>query len=128
MSSAAQGAGPGLATYIRANYDAVRDLPAPGTQWVRRMQPEHVRDHLNALIQQTAVESVDTHRNDRSRRHVFETRRSAYEYIEAHEPRSPQLPCGHHGVRNVGDGRFACLFGYCDARFDRETIEEVLAG
>ena len=38
----------------------------------------------------------------------------------------PAADCPSRGVRNLGDGEYTCTDDDCDARFDRETAEEVL--
>lgn len=84
--------------------------------------PESLRSEAEKLRRQT--DAIEPHPT-RSGEYLVDA--DIREAVEAREP-AVQMPCGHTGFRNVrGDG-FACRNApWCEARFDRATVEEVLA-
>lgn len=113
---------PGALKLLRAYYDGIRTIPRDRPWTIREVGVD--RGVVSKLRDAAVVEAVDEYVDVRQ---SYRLDAEFADRIDAHEPRSPQLPCGHHGWHNCGDGVFVCAYEHCDAEFDRETIEAVIA-
>lgn len=118
----------------RVEYDALASLPLPPETFEISGMDQPLRNHVTRLIREGAIERVgsveyiqERERFSRVReRGVYQVRRIVAEAFESYEPRYP-MPCGHRGIRNNHGEGYGCKAPWCDAVFDRETVEAVMA-
>lgn len=101
-------------------------LPHPEHSFTTRDAPTVVAQNLDKLQANDLVTVAERHGGAQGI-HRYRTTRAAYRAAQRIDP--PTLtPCGHTGVRNLGDGVYTCSELDCSRRFDRETAREVLGG
>lgn len=111
---------------IRSYYDRIVHLPSPDEgSWLVYELEDPVVELMSRLRQIGAVEKVDRQR-DKNGRYRYKTDREFYKAIQEFEPNIEPMPCGHHGIQNLGHGRYSCMAEWCDETFARSTVEEVL--
>jgi len=116
------------ASVLRCNKVAAKALPPSDETWpVDRVRDTPAERCIGKFVSHGIVEAVGTERHTGHRRTLYQTdpgaERHAAALSIAHE-----TPCGHTGVRNLGDGEYTCCADDCDARFDRATALEVAQG
>lgn len=50
----------------------------------------------------------------------------AVQSIERHMPGSVELPCGHHGFKNLREGDYTCAVEWCEAECTRAELEAAM--
>lgn len=118
----------GYATVLRTHPVATKNLPEPTVIWDRvtiaehSADPEAVRRVIKrftefGIIRRHGIQ----HRNGQNYRQ-YSTHPAAYEYDVSGRD---VWPCGHTGLRNLGDGRYTCLNDECEKVYDKATALEV---
>jgi len=113
---------------IRSHADFLASLPE-GETFIREDVIEH-RDLLKQLVGQGVIDRVRKETVEHptstspSVRWLYkvpqEIHRGATRIVDK---RDVPMPCGHAGIRNLGDGEYSCSFDGCDRRFTREEVE-----
>lgn len=112
-----------LRMYLRANFDALSDLPEPDERWTYLDLCDCIEPHLQKLIEIQGVEHVGENEEGYKE---FKVNEEAYEILlECREGRMT-LPCGYSGFKNIGGGFYTCSFDRCDHRYTRETLHWLL--
>lgn len=120
----------GNAEAIRPYADLIAALPEPPETFVRREMPGgNHREALQRLIRVGAIREVERERveydgdTSPSFRWVYRVERWAYETAtDQVANRDAPMPCGHSGIRNLGDGEYACAYDGCDKTFRRHEV------
>lgn len=115
----------GTAELLSAHPTITRQLPAPDERWTRHEAPPEVQSMLDRLREADVILTVERRGNEHP--NIYRTHPAAETHI-IRQRRATQTPCGHTGVRNLGDGAYTCSFEGCEATFDRDRAEEVLSG
>ena len=86
--------------------------------------PDAYRGKFRSLTQTRAVNIVGEKQIEPGNTvHKYRWSDAAWDIIEtAAEGHDPPCPCGHNGIRNLGDGEFGCCFDDCDETFEREEV------
>lgn len=113
----------GLLTLLRANQAAAKALPEPGETWVTDDVADELAHRIRKFVFSGAVRTVGYANRDTGARE-YETTQEAYATAQRINP--PTAPCGHTGVRNLGDGIYSCCYDGCDETFGVDVAEEVL--
>ncbi|MFB6071707.1 MAG: hypothetical protein ABEJ88_01930 [Halobacterium sp.] len=113
----------GARSVLRGNPDATARLPSPAEEFRLADLPSEVRRVFKRFREHGVVECVDRPADGPNR---YRTDPGAYEVAREIRSDRSTLPCGHGGMQNLrGDG-YTCGNDACDARFDRETVADVL--
>ena len=121
----------GNITDLPGGYDEFQELPPSGTVFVLAMLAPHQRRIARRLTQTWALNSHgqvhrQCHEGESSHCSVWEVTEQFEQKLENHTPAGPQLPCGHHGFRNLGDGRYTCAADFCDSICSRDELKEAM--
>lgn len=132
-SRGSYGSRPGQSGFVRANIDLLEDFPFDlGETFAHHDLPEQLQNSFfkNLRSQSLIRKSGRTHHSGRD----------VYEYtltevavdlidhytVDDEEDDRIRGPCGHLGIKNLGDGWYSCSREECDAQFGREVAKEVL--
>lgn len=108
---------------LRGDPDATARLPPPGEEYAFRDVPAELRRAFRRFREHGVIERVGPPGGDRN---TYRTDAGAYEVAREVRRERRTLPCGHGGMQNLrGDG-YTCGEPDCDARYDRETIVDVV--
>jgi len=114
---------------VRPHADLLISLPEPPATFIRQDVPDGHRDALQALVHAGAIEQVRrvqvTYDGDisPSYRWRYRTEQWAYRLAVAQvRDRDAPMPCGHAGIRNLGDGEFSCCYDPCQLTYDRSEV------
>lgn len=127
MSRSTSQFGPGNALYwtMHSYKAASAALPHPNETWIARDQEDVLADQIQLFDARGIIKFVE--RNEHSR-HVWRTNPGVWDYVQEFREEATWTPCGHTGVRNLGDGDYTCTCDSCDETFDRDTAEQVISG
>lgn len=86
--------------------------------------PQGLRRRWKALVDNNILKSAgaDPDAPMESPRKMWTLDPKAVQWIGSHKPNSPQMPCGHHGISNIG-GSYGCCEDWCDERFSRREVK-----
>lgn len=117
-----QGPSPDIYWTMQSYQAAAAQLPHPSEEW----QVSDVKDELEAQIRRFAaraiIHAVETDSNGSN---TWTTDEQVWGYVEDIRDAGNWTPCGHKGVRNLGDGEYTCCNDDCDETFGRGVAEEV---
>jgi hypothetical protein len=114
----------GTRSVLRGNPDATARLPSPAEEFRLADLPAEVRRVFKRFREHGVVDAVD--RTDDGA-HTYRTDPGAYEVAREIRGERSTLPCGHGGMQNLRDGgAYSCGNPECDARYDRETVVDVV--
>jgi len=108
---------------LRGNPDATARLPSPAETFLLADLPEEVRRVFKRFREHGVVEVVERPADGPNR---YRTDGGAYEVAREIRRDRETLPCGHGGMQNLRDDGYGCGNPACDARYDRETVADVL--
>ena len=117
---------------LHGTMDELSELPPAGTYWLKPMLADHQR-HIVRRNQETwalidhGVTKYQYPNGQWRYCTIWETNPALTDALDRLEPSGPELPCGHHGFTNLGDGQYACLADWCDAVHSRADLEEAFA-
>ncbi|MFB6254194.1 MAG: hypothetical protein ABEI06_06275, partial [Halobacteriaceae archaeon] len=115
---------PGTKKRLRAHAWLIAQLPDPGeTFQVQDVDRIQNTKGLLALLHDVGVIRRVGHDNDGVSK--WEVREGVKEYVADYRSNRSELPCGHTGFVNLGDGEYKCSYDGCDRRYSRQMIEEV---
>lgn len=110
---------------VRSHRAAAVRLPEPSREWECADVDDVLAEKVNLFSRRDIIKIV---KRDSVRGYVWRTRPEAYAQVERVRAEEKLTPCGHAGVRNLGDGEFTCTTDACEETFGREAAEEVLGG
>lgn len=116
----------GVPQLLRANRHIAHALPHPSETWTRQDVPSILAEALPKLQANHVIEVAEHHGAETRQVHTWRTKPEAYRYAQENIEPPTRTPCGHTGVRNLGEGVFTCRREDCDYRFDRDAAREVL--
>lgn len=106
-----------------SKFDTLQALYPPDETWSASETNERIEGMVDKLLACGVIQRVG---RAESGCWEYQTEPGFWRELQAHKPRSPKLPCGHHGIHNIRGGGYECKAGWCDAEFDKETVEEVM--
>lgn len=109
--------------YIRSQTNALAKIPPPNEQWTYHNVSEVIQQRLQKLLSEKIVVVIG--KNDDGHK-LYRVNAKAYELIEKHSQEIQRLPCGHTGIKNIGDGLFTCGFDGCSRKYTRDTMQLLL--
>jgi hypothetical protein len=119
---------------LRINAHKLQALPEPSETWTLSEVGIDADLH-NWLTRTPVIETVDYERvpikgcRQKSKRHVYQTDRDWYDYLQEILEQVDLMPCGHRGIRNPrGVEGYTCTNDDCDAIHSREIALAVLNG
>ncbi|MFB6268635.1 MAG: hypothetical protein ABEH83_01730 [Halobacterium sp.] len=113
----------GARSVLRANPDATARLPSPAEQYRYADLPAEVRRVFKRFREHGVIERVDRPGDGANR---YRTDPGAYEVAREVRRERDTLPCGHGGMQNLRGDDYTCGDPGCDARYDRETVEDAV--
>lgn len=121
---------------LRCHRSASCELPPPDVEWVtdNDMAPDlhEVGDDLANVVRRFVEHGIIQpvgYADPQSSRRIYVTNPKSFRWVEQNiRENTTWTPCGHTGVRNLGDGEFTCVRDHCDETFPRSVAEEVLNG
>lgn len=124
---------------LKAYPVAAHALPPHDVQWAQsaciaeqfdlERAPEALRPLVDRFRANDIIE-VDERLSPPNRRttrasNVYRTKVGVAGWVERNIPVPDTFPCGHPGMRNLGDDRFTCRLAECDEEYDRATASAV---
>lgn len=109
--------------YIRGHLDALTELPPPEERWTYHDISDSIHTHLQKLRADGSV-VVEGETDDGYK--LFSVDERAYQIIKECSQARETLPCGHTGVKNIGDGLLTCGFDGCSHKYTRDTMQLLL--
>jgi hypothetical protein len=118
---------------IRKHLDLLATMPDPPATFYAADIGDDQGAALKRLTRKGIVEQVEFERYDAEETRTEGTKhRWTYRLDEAAAARRDELlaqretpcPCGHGGIRNLGNGVYACSFDGCNEQFRREAIDK----
>lgn len=118
--------GPGQEIFwtLRSYQAAAVALPHPDETWEAREVDDELTRQLKRFNARGIIEIAE---RSRPHRYKWQTKRSVWPVVQQFRDQGNWTPCGHKGIRNLGDGEFSCCNDNCEETFGRETAEEVVA-
>ncbi|AHG05420.1 hypothetical protein HALDL1_16505 [Halobacterium sp. DL1] len=113
----------GTRSVLNGNPDATARLPSPAETYELSELPEEVRRIFRRFREHGIVEAVS--RSDGGP-NVYRTDPGAYEVAREIRSERRTLPCGHGGMQNLRGDDYSCGDPDCEARYDRDTVADVL--
>lgn len=113
---------------IRPHADLLTALPEPPETFIRQDVPDGHRDALQALTHRGAIAQVRQVKityedNSPSWRWRYRIEPWAYRLAVAQvRDRDAAMPCGHAGIRNLGDGEYTCCYDACELVYERAEV------
>ena len=113
---------------MRAHYDELAelfDLFNPEDVFRRNDLPKFLRHAFDGMKNNEIVQQVqrDPDAPRGTIRYIWTIDERAYRWISSYEPSSLEMPCGHHGIVNLGGGKYQCCSSWCDDIHYRGEIE-----
>lgn len=114
--------------WMRAHYDEIMELFdrfEPREEFRRCELPVFLRHAFDGFKSNNIIHQVrrESDRTENQWRWVWTIDERAYDWVTNYEPISYKMPCGHHGIVNLGDGEFQCCCSWCDETHKREKLE-----
>jgi hypothetical protein len=113
----------GTRNVLGANPDATARLPSPAEEYELADLPREVRDVFRRFREHGVIECVARPTDGPN---VYRTDADAYEVAREIRGSRQTLPCGHGGMQNLRGDDYTCGNAACDARYDRDTIADIL--
>lgn len=111
-----------MTSALKSHPDAALTLPHPSETWRFEDIDDLSHTAFSVFVRRGVVQVVDRRRDGRYR---WRTARRAYEWAREHCQPGDRLPCGHRGIRNLGES-YTCMNEACDREFSRAVVAEVL--
>jgi hypothetical protein len=114
--------------FLVAHYDQLTELYSqvdPGETFRARDLDDHLGEVVDAWMQRGIVSCVGSEplpEDDEKYINVYETHRRHREWVESYSPHAPELPCGHHGIRNAG-GTITCTNDWCEEHYPTQVVK-----
>jgi hypothetical protein len=116
-------------TRSTSHADLLVSLPEPPETFIRRDVPDSHHDVLQALCHRGAIEQVRrvkiTYESDTSPSWRYRYRVAPWAYrlaVAQVRGRDAPMPCGHAGIRNLGDGEYTCCYDACELTYERAEV------
>ena len=117
------GPSPDVYWTLQSYQAAAAQLPHPSEEW----QIGDVGDELASLLRRFAARGIiHVAVGDPEGANHWQTDPKVWQYVSDIKGGENWTPCGHKGVRNLGDDEFTCCNDDCDRTFGREIAEEVV--
>lgn len=113
---------------LHANAQMAHQLPGPDETWTLR-ECDAIDESDHTIFRETTViRKVGETDTGSGVVGLWKTTERLATYVDQRVPEPNLTPCGHTGVRNLGDDGYTCQHDDCDGRFDREAALAVLRG
>ena len=113
----------GTRSVLRGNPDATTRLPSPAEEYALRDLPGELRRVFRRFREHGVIKRIDDASSDPN---TYRTDAGAYEVAREIRRSRSTLPCGHGGMQNLRGDDYTCGDPNCDARYDRDTIADVV--
>lgn len=129
LATADDSLGGSRADYVVSNFNEMQflldvDEPFRHTE----IEGQITAPQLGAWVADGILRVVDEIEEAKSVYRLYRVNDRVRDRLEEVADRNPLAPCGHRGVRNLGDDEFSCTFDDCDIRFGRETAAGIVNG
>lgn len=117
--------------YLVAHYDELSELYRQvdlHEEFLARDLQGHLPDVLDAFASRGIVQCVGTQplpEDDDKRINRYRLVARHREWVTGYEPHTPALPCGHHGIRNLG-AEITCTNDWCEESYPTATVRAFL--